>query len=334
MISAKAETHPTLFQIGDQVDRYRIQEILAVGGMSTIFRAYDLIHRKDVALKVPDTGLIGDPALYERFQREIDITRDLNHPAVLKGLFTGYYNRIPYLVTELVEGRNLRSILDLSAPCDPAWCVDVMYRVADGLAYCHAHGVIHRDLKPENIIVKTDGQPVIMDFGLSLTSSSHRVTYSNLSVSMGTPDYMAPEQVEGHRGDARTDIYALGIILFEMLTGQTPFSGENPLSVMAMRVTSEALAVGSLRNGLDPHLAALVMWCLKKNPDERCPNVTVLMHALKEPNSVNLAVVLDQNPPSFLRKITSSPGFRMGLIAVGVTAFLLMISVVLQALKP
>lgn len=333
MISANTETHPTLFQIGDQVDRYRIQEILAVGGMSTIFRAYDLINRQDVAMKIPDTGLIGDPALYERFQREIEITRDLQHPAVLKGLFTGYYNRIPYLVTELVDGRSLRSVMDNAAPCDPVWCLDLIYRVAEGLAYCHSHGVIHRDLKPENIIIKNDGQPVIMDFGLSLTSSAHRVTYSNLSVSMGTPDYMAPEQVEGQRGDVRTDVYALGVILFEMLTGKTPFSGESPLAVMAMRVTSEPPAVGSLRSGLDPHQAALVMWCLKKNPDERCPDVTTVMHAIKEPESVNLAIVLNHDQSGNLKKFLSSSKNRMVMLAIGIISIWIVVAFVLQSLR-
>lgn len=315
MIAPNIDSRMSLFQIGDQVERYRIQEVLAVRGMSTIYRAYDLVHRTDVAIKIPDAGLIGDPALYERFQREIEITRDLHHPAVLKGLFTGSYQRVPYLVTELVEGINLRTIIESDAPCDPGWCMEVIYRVAEGLAYCHSHGVIHRDLKPENIIIKCNGQPVIMDFGLSLTNGAKRVTYSNLSVSMGTPDYMAPEQVEGLRGDSRTDIYALGIILFEMLTARTPFIGENSLTVKAMRMNSDAPLLSSVRSGIDPHLTALIAWCLQKDPQQRCPDVTELMHALKEPETVDLSILNQKSKSQTENKVFSRPAVRMGMIA-------------------
>src|SRR5512144_892570 len=168
------------------------------------------MNRRDIVLKSPDKMMIGDPALYERFQRELEVLNTLNHPAILHGLGSGQYNRIPYLATELVKGQSLRQIIAASAPLPLDQAVPLVRKIAEGMAFCHDHGVVHRDLKPENVLVTAEGQPVIMDFGLALTKSSHRVTYANLSATAGTPDYMAPEQIEGQRGDPRTDLYALG----------------------------------------------------------------------------------------------------------------------------
>jgi eukaryotic-like serine/threonine-protein kinase len=202
-----------MLQIGDQFDRYQIQGHIAQGGMSDIYRVFDLVNRRVVALKVPEQSMIGDPAQYERFQRELDVMKRLHHPAILHGIDSGKYNRTPYLVSELVQGDSLRHLIKASAPMPPDRALPIVRKIADGMAYCHENAVIHRDFKPENIFVTAEGQPVIRDFGLALTKGAHRVTYSNLSATMGTPDYMALEQVEGKRGDARTDIYALGTIL-------------------------------------------------------------------------------------------------------------------------
>src|SRR4029077_8237024 len=149
------------------------------------------------------------PAQYERFQRELEVVAALKHPAIQRGLGSGQYNRTPYLVTELIEGESLRKLIQREAPLPLEKALTLIHKIAEGLAYCHDHDVIHRDLKPENILITTEGQPVILDFGLALTKTSHRVTYANLSNTAGTPDYMAPEQIEGLRGDKRTDIYAV-----------------------------------------------------------------------------------------------------------------------------
>ena len=254
----------TMIQIGDQVDRYQIQSHLAQGGMSDIFRAFDLVERRQVAIKIPDQSMIGDPAQYERFQRELEVMKALRHPAILKGLDSGRYNRIPYLVTEYVDGRSLRSQIEASAPMTVDQAVELIIKVADGMAYCHENNVIHRDLKPENILVTADGQPVIMDFGLALTRGAHRVTYSNLSATMGTPDYMAPEQIDGQRGDARTDIYALGTILYEMLSGRTPFSGDTNMAIMAQHLHGVAPRLDQLNPAVSPQLAAVVAKSLQR----------------------------------------------------------------------
>src|SRR5438105_186823 len=141
-----------MFQIGDQFDHYQIRSRMAQGGMGTIYRAYDLLNGRDVALKVPDRMALGDPAQYERFQRELEVMKLLDHPAIQKGLGSGLYNRTPYLITALVDGESMRKLIDEKAPLPPAEAVRLIRKIAEGIAYCHEHDVIHRDLKPENIL--------------------------------------------------------------------------------------------------------------------------------------------------------------------------------------
>ncbi len=290
-MSSYAIIAPDMLQIGDQFDHYQIQDHLAQGGMSDIYRAFDVLTRRDVALKIPDASMLGDPAQYERFQRELHVMKTLAHPAILRGLDSGKYNRMPYLVTELVVGKSLRDIITESAPMPPDQVISIVSQIADGMAYCHDHDVIHRDLKPENILITEEGQPVIMDFGLALTKGAHRVTYSNLSATAGTPDYMAPEQVDGKRGDARTDIYALGTIMFEMLAGKTPFTGDNNLAVMALHLNGVAPRLDRERPGISPQIAAVVAQCLQREPNARYADMRAFIAALEHPENANLALL-------------------------------------------
>jgi eukaryotic-like serine/threonine-protein kinase len=323
-----------MLQIGDQFDQYQILEHMAQGGMSEVYRAYDVINHRDVVIKIPDQSIIGDPGQFERFQRELEVMNTLNHPAILKGLGSGKYNRIPYLVTALVEGQSLRKLIETSAPMPPDLAADLIRKVADGMAYCHANGVIHRDLKPENILVTTEGQPIIMDFGLALTKGSHRVTYSNLTATMGTPDYMAPEQIEGQRGDQRTDVYALGTILFELLAGRLPFSGDNNLAVMALHMNGTAPRLDRLAPEVSPALAAVTAHALQRDPNRRYPDMPAFIAALDHPELADLAI-LDEigdgkiEKPSFWR----STEFRAIALAFAILAFIIVLAVLLQALK-
>ena len=184
--------------------------------------------------------------------------RTLNHPAIQRGLGSGKYNNTPYLVTELVSGESMPDLICRLAPMPIDDAVALIRKVADGLAHCHDHNIIHRDMNPENILFTEHQQPVILDFGLALTKGAHRVTYANLSGTAGTPDYMAPEQVEGKRGDKRTDVYALGIIFFELLTGRTPFSGDSHLPVMVNICMDQSL--GWIKNGRMSPRSLLRWW--------------------------------------------------------------------------
>ncbi len=318
-----------MLQIGDQFDRFQIQGHIAHGGMSDIYRAYDVVNHCEVALKIPDQTMIGDPAQYERFQRELEVLNTLHHPAILPGLGSGQYNRTPYLVTALVEGESLRQLIDSEAPMSPEKAVPLARKIAEGMAYCHSQGVIHRDLKPENILVTAAGQPVIMDFGLALTKGSHRVTYSNLTATMGTPDYMAPEQIEGQRGDQRTDIYALGTILFEMLSSRTPFTGDNNLAVMAQRLRGAAPRLDKVQSGVSPQLAAIVARCLQREPQERYPDMHALIAALDAPETADLSILETAGPaPSRLPWWRS---YTIKVVGLCLAAMLLIIALAVLA---
>ena len=282
---------PGMLQIGDQFDRFQIRAHIARGGMSDIYRAYDVVNRREVALKIPDPASIGDPAQYERFQRELEVFNTLQHPAILRGLGSGQYNRTPYLAMELIIGQSLRTLVQTSTPMPPEQAVTLIRKIADGMAYCHDHFIIHRDLKPENILINQDGQPIIMDFGLALTKGAHRITYANLSATAGTPEYMAPEQVEGHRGDGRTDLYALGIIFYELLTGEPPFTGDNPMAVMAAHLNSAAPRLDRKQPAVSPQLAAIVARCLQRRPEDRYADMRAFIEALDHPETADLAVL-------------------------------------------
>jgi serine/threonine-protein kinase len=195
----------------------------------------------------------------------------------------------------MVNGRSLREIIDREAPLPPARAVDLLKKIAEGVAYCHGRGVIHRDLKPENILVTAEGQPVIIDFGLALRSGGRRVTYPNLSGMAGTPEYMAPEQVEGKRGDARTDIYALGVILFEMLAGRPPFTADTPVATMGLHLYGKLPRLDRVQPEVPPHLAAIAAKCLQRDPGRRYVSVEALLQALADPDQEDLAILEEGN---------------------------------------
>lgn len=322
-----------MLQIGDQFDRYQIQSQMAQGGMSDIYKAYDMVNHREVVIKIPDQTMLGDPAIFERFQRELAVMSTLKHPVILKGLGSGKYNRIPFLVTEFVEGRSLRSLIETSAPFRPEEAVTLVRKIADGMAYCHQNDVIHRDLKPENILVTSDGQPVIIDFGLALTKSAHRVTYSNLSATAGTPDYMAPEQIDGKRGDQRTDVYALGTILYELLTGKTPFTGDSTMAVMAQHLNGTPPRLDRVDPSIPPQLAAIVATCLARSPEDRYQDMMALIQALDHPENVDLNV-LEKLIPSTAPAIslTQKQVIQGILIGLGILGGLVVIALALQYL--
>jgi serine/threonine-protein kinase len=321
-----------MLQIGDQFDRFQILGHLAQGGMSDIYRAYDVVAKKEVTLKIPDKTMIGDPGQYERFQRELEATNTLRHPAILRGLGSGTFNRTPFLATELVEGSSLRELIENGGPMPLDRALPLFRGIVDGVAYCHANGVVHRDLKPENVLVRPDGQPVIIDFGLALTKTAHRVTYANLSAAAGTPDYMAPEQIEGQRGDARTDLYALGIILYEMLSGSPPFSGDNSLAVMAQHLRASVPRLDKVAAGVSPQVAAIAARCMQRRPDDRFQTALELVAALDDPGSVDLAV-LDLKDETRASSFFNTTAFKGIAASVAILAAFVLAAILLQALK-
>jgi serine/threonine-protein kinase len=320
-------------QIGDQFDHFQIRNHIAKGGMSDIYCAYDLLSVKDVVLKIPDRMSIGDPAQYERFQRELEVMRTLNHPAVQRGLSSGKFNNTPYLVTEMIDGESMRDVIQKAAPYSEEDAVSLIKKIADGLLHCHQHDIIHRDLKPENILITSEGQPIILDFGLALTKNAHRVTYANLSGAAGTPDYMSPEQIEGKRGDQRTDVYAVGIMLYELIKGEVPFHGDNNLAVMAQHLQGAIPRLDKEVKGISPQLAAIVAKCLQRNPATRYGDMSQFLYDLENPDKVDISVLDKLAGPNSGASFLHNPAVKAVGSALLLLIVIIILAIILQALK-
>jgi serine/threonine-protein kinase len=262
------ESPMTILEPGATLDHYRLDATVARSGMATLFRATDLDDGKQVAIKVPHPEMEADPVLVERFKREQEIGQTLDHPGIVK-TFNGEQRSQVYMVIEWVEGRLLRVILNQEGrlPIDRA--IRLTLAICDALDYMHKRGVVHRDLKPENIMVDDQDHIKLIDFGIAMKEDARRLTFVNMSATLGTPDYISPEQVKGQRGDQRSDIYALGIMLYEMLTGETPFSGPNPLAVLNARVLNDPKPPRKLRPEIPPELQEIIYRALERDPRHR-----------------------------------------------------------------
>ncbi|HZL15773.1 MAG TPA: serine/threonine-protein kinase [Verrucomicrobiae bacterium] len=273
---------------GERLDRYEIIEAIGHGAFSDVYLAVDPDGGR-VVLKCPHEGIIGDVATFDRFRREMEIARRLDHPGIQHSLDPGGDRTRPYLVMEYIEGETLREYLARRGRLPIAEAVALVDQLADAMGYAHRQGVTHRDLKPENVLVTADGRPVVTDFGIALMSGARRLTWRWLTSQMGTPDYMAPEQVQGERGDARTDVYALGVILFELLAGRVPWEGDNPLSIMNQAVTRPAPSLRELDPSIPPPLDAIVRKCIRKDPAERYPDAAALAADLESWKDLDLS---------------------------------------------
>ncbi len=254
-------------ETGSQIDSYRIEAPVARSGMASIYRAIDLRDNRVVALKVPHPDLESDPILFDRFQRESGIGEKLSHPKVMR-VFGGENRSRVYMVMEWCEGRLLRKILSEGRiPQDRA--IRIAIGVLDALEYIHANGVVHRDLKPENIMVDDDDNIKLNDFGIASDAGARRLTYANITAALGTPDYISPEQVKGKRGDGRSDIYSMGVILYEMLSGKLPFSGPSPLAAMNDRLLNHPTPPRVADPSISPQLQEILYRALERDPRNR-----------------------------------------------------------------
>ena len=275
-------------EVGQTIDgRFEITDLIARSGMASIFKGKDLQTGGTVALKVPFMQFESDPAFYDRFQREETIGRRLNHPYILKIVPVEEKSR-PYIVMEYLQGQTLRQVLQSVGRLPAADALDAASRICEALEYLHSQDVVHRDLKPENIMVCDDGSIRLMDFGIAKAAGLRRLTFAGFSTSMGTPDYMAPEQVKGKRGDARTDIYSLGVILYEMLTGTTPFEGSNPYAIMHARLVGDPVAPRKHNHDLSPQIEEIVLHALERQPYDRYPTAAAMKAELDAPEKVHV----------------------------------------------
>ena len=253
---------------GETLDHYRIEATVARSGMSVLYRATDLADGKQVAVKVPHAEMEADPVLFERFKREEEIGQLLDHPGIVKTYNDEERSRV-YMVIEWVDGRLLRTILNQERKLPMERAVRITLAICEALDVMHKHGIVHRDLKPENVMVDDEDRIKLIDFGIAMKEDARRLTYVNMTAALGTPDYIAPEQVKGGRGDQRSDIYALGIMLYEMLTGRVPFVEPNPLAAMNERLLHDPTPPRQLNPEIAPELEEILFRALEREPRHR-----------------------------------------------------------------
>ena len=286
-VATPVSNEPQVGQVFDE--RFEITDIISRSGMSSVYKATDLKTGRQVALKVPLLKLESDPAFFSRFEREEEIGRALDHPGILKIIPVDPKARSrPYLVMEYLEGQTLDEIMQRTRPMPEADALRIVSRLCDAIEYLHQHQVVHRDLKPQNVMLCNDGSLRIMDFGIAKAATSRRITFGGFSPTLGTPDYMAPEQVKGQRGDERTDIYSLGAILYEMLTGRLPFEGQNAYAVMNARLAGDPSAPRSHNPALRPEVEEIVLHAMARNPADRYPSAAAFKADLDAPEHVHV----------------------------------------------
>jgi serine/threonine-protein kinase len=248
--------------------RYRVEARIGAGGMAEVYRGLDTTLNRTVAIKVLKAPFASDQSFVERFRREAQAAARLNHPNVVSVYDTGADNGTNYIVMEYVEGRTLADFISRGGRLAPMKAVEIAEKVADALAAAHAQGVIHRDIKPANIMVTREGVVKVMDFGIARLTTS-KETIEQTAAVLGTAAYLSPEQAQGQPVDARTDVYSLGCVLYEMLTGGAPFTGDTAVAIAYKHVQETPAPPSSKNPDLSPALDAVVMRALAKNPANR-----------------------------------------------------------------
>ena len=275
----------TQLQPGDRFERFQVEAFVTRTAMTTIYRAMDLRTGQPVTIKIPHPELECDPVFYSRFQREAAIGKKLHHPGIVQTLDSSEMDQL-CIVMEWAEGRILREILAKEGTLPPERATRMALNVCEALDYIHSQGVVHRDLKPENIMVSEDDRVKLIDFGIASSEGMRRLTFSKLSNAMGTPDYISPEQIKRKHADGRTDIYALGVILYEMLAGKTPFNGPNPFAVMNDRLVNDPPPLRWNNPEISAEMEEIVYRALERDPEDRYASAREFAMALAHPENV------------------------------------------------
>jgi serine/threonine protein kinase len=277
-------------------DRFAITDVICTGGMASIYKAKDLQNEgRVVAIKIPHRSAEADPILFSRFQTEEKIGGELNHPSILKFYPVKKKSRM-YLVMEYLEGKTLFQLLRERRGLPETEALALAGRICEPLQYLHDRGILHRDLKPENIMLCNDGTMRLMDFGIARLAHARRMTF--IGFAPGTPHYMAPERVNGKRGDPRTDIYSLGTILYELLTGVIAFNHEDVTAIMNARVTGDPESPRKLNPKISPHAEEIVLHAMERDPEKRYATAAVFKAALDDPGQVELTGRCNRLEPS------------------------------------
>ena len=270
----------TVVMVGELIgERYELKELVGKGGMSTVYSAYDSLLERHVALKILHDRFIDDDEYVKRFRHEARAVAQLSHPSIVTVIDRGEQDGRQFIVFELVEGENLKELVERTGPLPVRRVLELGLDVGGALAFAHASGLVHRDVKPQNVLIDGDGQPKVTDFGIarSLDTAGHTQTGTVL----GTSHYIAPEQARGQRVDGQTDVYSFGVVLFELLTGAVPYAGDNFLTVAMRHVNDPVPNVLELRPDCPPRLASLVGAALAKEPGERPQGMKAVVAELR-----------------------------------------------------
>ncbi len=274
---------PTVYHPGQRIDHYEIIRPLGRGGASHVYLAHDWHAQQEVVLKFPDDEVIGGAAVFKRYKREEEIGKRLDHPRILRHLNLGEQRSREYLVMEYLHGRTLRAVMRERAPAllPPAEVRCILLQVCEALLYVHENGVTHRDIKPENILLLRSDDVKLLDFGIALLEGEQRGIWQGFSSPIGTPDYMAPERLRGRDGDARADIYAVGVVLYELLCGRTPFEEHDGFPLVTRHTSHDPPGILGRNPSVSPALATLVMRAIRRDPARRYACMRDLLNDLQ-----------------------------------------------------
>jgi eukaryotic-like serine/threonine-protein kinase len=299
--------------------RYRIVHRLGSGGMADVYCAEDTQLGRNVALKLLYRRLAEDAEFVERFRREASSAAGLQHPNVVQVFDRGEWDGTYYIAMEFLEGRNLKQVVRDHGALDPALAADIVLQILKAARFAHRRGVVHRDIKPHNVIVDDEGRAKVTDFGIARAGASDMTETGSI---MGTAQYLAPEQAQGQPVDARADLYSIGIVLYELLTGAPPFDAESPVTVALKQVSEDPVPPAQRNPAVSPALDAVVMRALRKHPDERFQDADAFIAALEDALTGRAVetVVVAEDPVAALEEADRRNWGRLAVIALVVLA--------------
>jgi hypothetical protein len=323
--------------------RYRIEAFLGRGGMGRVYRVVEQATGRSLALKILLRAVMDDEDAVERFRREIVLLAEIRHPAVPAVADWGFCNGEYFFVCDFIEGQDLRTLTKSRGPWPPQEAAAVVAQVAMALQAAHDKGIVHRDIKPHNVMLRPDGRAFLLDFGIARAYGHGMETLTASGMLVGTPEYMSPEQIDSHTIDLRSDIYSLGVVLFELLVGRPPFGGETPLAIAMKHKLEPPPSPRSIRQEVPFWLDRVTLRCLAKDPRERYPTAARLALDLTRPHTERVTrrrqlasgdfVVEDEGQASEWALVLAAPQHKAGW-AVGMALSFGGAFYVLEEIKP